>query len=169
ICVKVKREKQRSQWIEGLEKQSQSDNTEFTGNLDLMKQLFVQGNAETRLESIGYRVGIVMVEKIAKDLPRFNTELDKMKFLCKEFWTIAFGKQVDNLRTNHQGVYVVQDNHFFVLLSFAEGKQYCEQAAVYLAVPSGIIRGALANMGIKSLVTATVETLPAVKFHIHMQ
>uniref|UniRef100_A0A914RW67 Uncharacterized protein n=1 Tax=Parascaris equorum TaxID=6256 RepID=A0A914RW67_PAREQ len=25
-----------------------------------------------------------------------------MKFLCKEFWTAAFGKQVDNLRTNHQ-------------------------------------------------------------------
>lgn len=164
-----------------------------------------------------------------------------MKFLCKEFWTAAFGRQVDNLRTNHQvmllplciyncfrifrkmgfpvriwscikiemfrlvsaclfttffqGVYVIQDNKFFILANFAEGKQYVEVSAIYLAFPCGVIRsfsfqflrkllfqmfyfkslfcfvcrGALYNLGITSLVTSSMEILPAVKFHVHMQ
>ena len=30
-------------------------------------------------------------------------EIDQvMKFLCKDMWVNCFGKQVDNLRTNHQ-------------------------------------------------------------------
>jgi hypothetical protein len=28
--------------------------------------------------------------------------------VCKDFWTCVFKKQIDNLRTNHQGVYVLQ-------------------------------------------------------------
>ncbi|EJW81291.1 trafficking protein particle complex subunit 6B [Wuchereria bancrofti] len=137
--------------------------------LKSVKQLFIQGNAETRLEALGYRIGFVLVEKIAKDLPRLITELERMKFLCKEFWTAVFGRQVDNLRTNHQGIYVVQDNKFFILTSFPEGKQYVEESAIYLAFPCGIIRGALYNLGITSLVTSSVENVPAVKFHVHMQ
>jgi hypothetical protein len=38
-----------------------------------------------------------------------------MKFICKDFWTGVFRKQIDNLRTNHQGVYVLQDNCFRLL------------------------------------------------------
>jgi hypothetical protein len=59
-------------------------------------------NAESKLETIGYRVGYALVERIAKELPRFTTELDCVKFICKEFWSAVFRKQVDNLRTNHQ-------------------------------------------------------------------
>uniref|UniRef100_A0A915DDF6 Uncharacterized protein n=1 Tax=Ditylenchus dipsaci TaxID=166011 RepID=A0A915DDF6_9BILA len=55
-------------------------------------QIFAHGNADTRLESIGYRVGYVLVERIAKDVPRLTSELETMKFICKEFWTTAFGK-----------------------------------------------------------------------------
>ncbi|VDD91925.1 unnamed protein product [Enterobius vermicularis] len=142
------RSKQREEWLGAVQEQSQLDTLAFGDQLEVAKQVFVQcpvnfklqGNAETRLENIGYRVGLILVEKIAKDLPRFNSELDKMKFLCKEFWTVSFGKQVDNLRTNHQGVYVVQDNRFFALISFAEGKQYADKASIYLALPCGIIR-----------------------------
>lgn len=25
-----------------------------------------------------------------------------MKFICKEFWNVAFRKPIDNLRTNHK-------------------------------------------------------------------
>lgn len=97
---------------------------------------------------------------------RLVTELEKMKFLCKEFWSAIFGRQVDNLRTNHQvlltnflsveiyrfecfllvyhvffqGIYIVQDNKFFVLANFVEGKQHVKESAIYLAVPCGIIR-----------------------------
>lgn len=165
----LEQEKETKKWEDELKLQPQVDITTLAEQVDLVKQVFMQGNAETRLEAIGYRVGFALVEKLAKDLPRLNSELDKMKFLCKEFWTAAFGKQVDNLRTNHQGVYVVQDNKFFAVANFAEGKQYLEQSSIYLALPCGIVRGALTNLNITSLVTSTVESLPAVKFHIRVQ
>ncbi|VDN07669.1 unnamed protein product [Thelazia callipaeda] len=145
------------------------DDQVLNKQLSLVKQVFIQGNAETRLEAMGYRVGFVLVEKIAKDIPRMNGELERMKFLCKEFWTAAFGKQIDNLRTNHQGVYVMQDNEFFIFSDFEAGKQYVETSAIYLALPCGIVRGALYNLGINCVVTSSVENLPVVKFHVHMQ
>lgn len=38
--------------------------------------------------------------------------LELVKFICKDVWISLFDKQVDNLRTNHRGVYVVSDNAF---------------------------------------------------------
>uniref|UniRef100_A0A915PUS4 Uncharacterized protein n=1 Tax=Setaria digitata TaxID=48799 RepID=A0A915PUS4_9BILA len=154
----VEQNEKRKRWIEKMRDNPQLEDSLLDEQLKSVKEVFIQGNAETRLEALGYRVGFVLVEKIARDLPRMITELEKMKFLCKEFWTAAFGKQVDNLRTNHQ-----------VALHMIEGKQYVEESAVYLAFPCGIVRGALYNLGITSLVTSSVETLPAVKFHVHMQ
>lgn len=165
----VERTDKRKIWIEQMRSNPQMEISLLDEQLKSVKQLFIQGNAETRLEALGYRVGFVLVEKIAKDLPRLITELERMKFLCKEFWTAVFGRQVDNLRTNHQGIYVVQDNKFFILTSFPEGKQYVEESAIYLAFSCGIVRGALYNLGITSLVTSSVENVPAVKFHVHMQ
>lgn len=40
--------------------------------------------------------------RLTKDTVRFKDELDIMKFICKDFWTCVFKKQIDNLRTNHQ-------------------------------------------------------------------
>lgn len=51
-----------------------------------------------------------------------------MKAICKDFWNAVFKKQVDNLRTNHQGVYVLQDNKFRFLMSMSSNRQYLEQA-----------------------------------------
>lgn len=28
--------------------------------------------------------------------------LDVIKFICKDLWTVAFRKQIDNLKTNHR-------------------------------------------------------------------
>lgn len=39
---------------------------------------------------------------MTRDSPSFKDELDIMKFICKDFWTKVFRRQVDNLRTNHQ-------------------------------------------------------------------
>uniref|UniRef100_A0A914CST0 Trafficking protein particle complex subunit 6B n=1 Tax=Acrobeloides nanus TaxID=290746 RepID=A0A914CST0_9BILA len=134
----------------------------------VIHHIFAQGNTETRLEAMGYRVGYALVEKIAKEMPRLVSELEIMKFICKEFWTNTFGKQVDNLRTNHQGIYVIQDNKFFTVASFSEGTQYIEEAAIYLSLPAGILRGALANLGISCIVIASTEKLPAVKFNVNL-
>lgn len=51
-----------------------------------------------------------------------------MKFICTDFWMSIFKKQIDNLRTNHQGVYVLQDDAFRFLTRISEGTQYLEHA-----------------------------------------
>ncbi|NWX30835.1 TPC6B protein, partial [Notiomystis cincta] len=117
----------------------------------------------TKLESMGFRVGQGLIERFTKDTARFKDELDIMKFICKDFWTTVFKKQIDNLRTNHQGIYVLQDNKFRLLTQMSAGKQYLEHAPKYLAFTCGLIRGGLSNLGIKSIVTAEVSSMPACK------
>ncbi|XP_076874820.1 trafficking protein particle complex subunit 6b isoform X3 [Brachyhypopomus gauderio] len=107
--------------------------------------------------------------RFTKDTARFKDELDVMKFICKDFWTCVFKKQIDNLRTNHQGIYVLQDNKFRLLTQLSAGKQYLENAPKYLAFPCGLVRGALSNLGVKSIVTAEVSVMPACKFQVMIQ
>ena len=40
--------------------------------------------------------------RFTKDSGRFKDELEIMKYICKDFWTAVYKKQIDNLRTNHQ-------------------------------------------------------------------
>ncbi len=40
--------------------------------------------------------------RFSRDRPRFTDNLDVIKFLCKDLWTILFKKQIDNLKTNHR-------------------------------------------------------------------
>lgn len=47
-----------------------------------------------------------------------------MKFICKNFWEQIFKKQIDNLKTNHQGIYVLTDNRFKFLTQMSESKQF---------------------------------------------
>uniref|UniRef100_A0A4W5MTG5 Trafficking protein particle complex subunit 6B n=1 Tax=Hucho hucho TaxID=62062 RepID=A0A4W5MTG5_9TELE len=86
------------------------------------------GRCITKLENMGFRVGQGLIERFTKDTARFKDELDVMKFICKDFWTSVFKKQIDNLRTNHQGIYVLQDNKFRLLTQLSAGKQYLEHA-----------------------------------------
>ncbi|KAF2733513.1 transport protein particle component [Polyplosphaeria fusca] len=65
-----------------------------------------------RLETLGYRVGLGVAERFSRDKPRPTTPLDIIKFLCKDLWTLLFRKQIDNLKTNHRGIYVLTDNTF---------------------------------------------------------
>lgn len=55
-----------------------------------------------RLEGLGYRVGLGLVERFSRERPRFEDPLDVIKFLCKDLWMIVWRKQVDNLKTNHR-------------------------------------------------------------------
>lgn len=34
--------------------------------------------------------------------PRFSDHLEAIKFICKDFWSEVFKKQIDNLKTNHR-------------------------------------------------------------------
>ncbi|KAF1971879.1 transport protein particle component [Bimuria novae-zelandiae CBS 107.79] len=65
-----------------------------------------------RLEALGYRVGLGVVERVSRTHPRPTSPLATIKFLCKDLWTLLFRKQIDNLKTNHRGIYVLTDNTF---------------------------------------------------------
>ncbi|KAJ7990359.1 hypothetical protein DPEC_G00299480 [Dallia pectoralis] len=121
------------------------------------------------LESMGFRVGQGLIERFTKDSPSFKEDLDVMKFICKDFWINVFRKQIDNLRTNHQGTYVLQDNKFSLLTQLSSGKQYLEEAPKYLAYSCGLVRGALSNLGMDCVVTAEVSLMPSCKFQVVIQ
>ncbi|RAK96428.1 uncharacterized protein BO80DRAFT_458967 [Aspergillus ibericus CBS 121593] len=122
-----------------------------------------------RLESLGYRVGQGLAERrFSRDRPRFADNLDIIKFLCKDLWTILFKKQVDNLKTNHRGVYVLTDNSFrpFARMSTSVRGEAVSMAQAYLWFPCGVIRGALSNLGITTTVQAESAELPGATFQI---
>ncbi|KAK1832276.1 E3 SUMO-protein ligase pli1 [Podospora conica] len=121
-----------------------------------------------RLERLGYRVGQGLVERFSRDRPRFNDTLDVIKFLCKDLWQLVFRKQVDNLKTNHRGVYVLTDNAFrpFARMSTETGGQAVARAQPFLYFPCGVVRGALAAMGINATVQAETSELPSAVFQI---
>lgn len=99
----------------------------------------------------------------------FLDELDTVKFLCTDFWSALFKKQIDNLRTNHQGVYVLQDNSFRFLKQMSNSPQYLDIAPKYVVFSCGLLRGSLANLGITAIVTAEIASMPSCKFHIQVK
>ncbi|KAI0554211.1 BET3 family protein [Xylaria curta] len=121
-----------------------------------------------RLEGLGYRVGLGLVERFSRDRPRFTDTLDAIKFVCKDLWMLVFKKQVDNLKTNHRGVYVLTDHAFRPLsrMSTDAGGQALARAQPFLWFPCGILRGALAAMGISATVQAETSELPSAVFQI---
>ncbi|KAI1460723.1 transport protein particle component [Annulohypoxylon moriforme] len=121
-----------------------------------------------RLDGLGYRVGLGLVERFSRDRPRFNDTLDAIKFVCKDLWMLVFKKQVDNLKTNHRGVYVLTDNAFRPLsrMSADAGGQAVVRAQPFLWFPCGVVRGALAAMGIAATVQAESSELPGAVFQI---
>lgn len=81
-----------------------------------------------KIERIGFTIGQRIIEMyfkvgfdsflttdrlLHKNLNiRITEQLEAFKFICKEFWTYVFKRQVDNLKTNHRGVYVMQVQDF---------------------------------------------------------
>ncbi|KAK3023681.1 hypothetical protein RJ639_043562 [Escallonia herrerae] len=137
--------------------------------------------AARRIEAIGYQVGHQLSERYTMERPRFSDHLEAIKFICKDFWSELFKKQIDNLKTNHRGTFVLQDNRFRWLShisidpspensgstqdpsAVAENKA-AEAASMHLYFPCGIIRGALSNLGIPCAVSADISNLPACEF-----
>ncbi|KAI9335935.1 BET3 family protein [Obelidium mucronatum] len=121
-----------------------------------------------KLESLGFRVGLGLAEKATRDRPRFSDNLDIVKFICKDFWLTVFNKQIDNLKTNHRGVYVLTDNNFkwFQRMAGASAAETAQLAFPHAAFPCGLIRGALSSLGVSSVVLAEVSALPQCTFQI---
>ncbi|KAJ6353969.1 hypothetical protein OIU76_002905 [Salix suchowensis] len=132
--------------------------------------------AARRIEAIGYQVGHQLSERYTVERPRFTDHLEAIKFICKDFWTELFKKPIDNLKTNHRGTFVLQDNKFPWLSrmsgdgqSVENGMQDPESKAaqamnMYLYFPCGIIRGALSTLGIPCAVSADISSHPACEY-----
>lgn len=85
------------------------------------------------------------------------TTLDILKFVCKDFWIAIWEKQVDGLRTNHRGVYVLTDNAFkpLINMSTAQGSLALSKAIkLHLPHSVGLLKGALSRMGVSASVVA---------------
>lgn len=55
------------------------------------------------IEQIAFDMGQRIMEKLLIIQRVFLVDtLDIFKFLCKDFWTLIFQKQIDNLKTNHK-------------------------------------------------------------------
>lgn len=71
------------------------------------------------VEKLGFQVGQRLIERtLLNETRRFSEQLDSIKFLCKEYWSSLFGKGIDNLKTNHREVYVLQDQNFHWISRF---------------------------------------------------
>ena len=46
------------------------------------------------MSAAGFRVGRQLVERYTWDRPRIASDLDVIKFICKDFWAEVFRKQV---------------------------------------------------------------------------
>ncbi|SCZ89189.1 BZ3500_MvSof-1268-A1-R1_Chr1-1g01017 [Microbotryum saponariae] len=143
----------------------------------------------SRLDKMGFKVGWAMAEKLARDRPRFPSTpattsttnpvgastlslapipdpLEAVKFICKDLWIALYDKQIDNLRTNHRGVYVLHDNGLKPLLRLSgnagpgQAHEVNRRVKFFLAFPNGIIRGALSNLGVPCAVSAESAGIP---------
>ena len=48
----------------------------------------------TKMERLGYQIGIKYIEKVVSSLKVGSTHLDIIKFMCKEFYEVIFQKKV---------------------------------------------------------------------------
>ena len=91
-------------------------------DLDLLSSLAPPASPHLRSHPHpGYRIGRALAERasLRRDGLRHPTTLDAVKHACKEIWAMAFGKQVDALRTNHRGTFVLRDAAFRRLASLS--------------------------------------------------
>lgn len=76
------------------------------------------------------------------------------KFICKDLWSTVWDKQIDNLRTNHRGVFVLQDSAFRPLETLRAPGDTDRYASLQVAFATGILQGALSSLGINANTSA---------------
>lgn len=70
------------------------------------------GVERDRVDMLQDRGSDVWGYRFSAGRPRPQTPLDSIKFVCKDLWPLLFRKQIDNLKTNHRGVFVLTDQRF---------------------------------------------------------
>ncbi|WVQ81878.1 hypothetical protein IAT38_004005 [Cryptococcus sp. DSM 104549] len=129
----------------------------------------VEEELARRVERMGLMVGGHIAEKLTLARPPLASHLDIIKFICKDLFLYIYSKQIDNLRTNHRGIFVLQSHSFppLVPLSSHRGPSSdMETAKTHLLFPQAIIQGALVRLGMNAVVTAESAGLPQCTFQI---
>lgn len=100
---------------------------------------------------------------------------------CRASLTVPrWSMQVDNLRTNHRGTFVLKDAAFRWLSKMSVdppppgvppgvSPPVGELARDYLVLPCALIRGALVHLGVEATVSADASNLPACDFTINIK
>lgn len=146
-----------------------------TGDVQILNDdLLHSEDVSYKVEQYGYSIGLRLAEvliykdsqnEILKDLELLNI----MKFICRDVWKVLYQKQMDNLRTNHRGTFVLVDNSFKMFQRFDSPMGYQDtlsKSKPYLWIPCGVIRGVLKSFGVDSLVTPEITKFPSVSFNI---
>lgn len=149
---------------------------DFPGTINIFESsLLNSDDATIRVEKCGYNLGLRLAEVLMyKSSVTVNSRivdiLDIMKFVCRDVWRCLYGKQMDSLRTNHRGTFVLVVNDYSLILKMCSSKGPADtlrKAECYLWFPCGIIRGILASFGVEGNVFAEITQFPAVTFNIH--
>ncbi len=118
----------------------------------------------------GYDIGYRYAELLVRDKPIGTEELDVIKFICKDVWFELFRKNIDKLQMNRKGMFVLSDTNFRWVSRYASNDPAtCEAAERLLHFPCGLLRGLLANLGYRTLVTVDFTELPACTFNIKIK
>ena len=98
----------------------------------------------TRLRA-GFVAGQQLLDKLFPDVERRKQvgrdHLECLKYLCKEVWQNAFGKMIDNLKTNRKETFVMIDADFSWIKMFGEdarNQEITQIVILYLAFPPSI-------------------------------
>ena len=126
---------------------------------------------QDKLDRMGFDVGFKLAESVCVHLKFLGLDpLDKIKFVCKDFWLSLFRKKMDKLQTNHRGVFVLTDNSFKWLERHTpDDAASMAEAAKMMRFTCGVMRGALENLGIPAMVTADFSVHPACNFHLKIK
>ena len=109
---------------------------------------------------------------IAASTAMLESSLEVVKFVCKDFWTFVTNKPIDNLKTNHRGVFVLQDNQFKWMNALAPLTQLpadtVEHIKPILSLACGLLRGGLSAMGLDAQVTAEMQYSNQCSFKVEL-
>lgn len=151
------------------------ESQQLAGGVEIFESEYLNsGDVIYKVEQYGFSIGLRLAEiliynnsnnEILKNLELLNI----MKFVCRDVWKLVYGKQMDNLRTNHRGTFVLIDNNFKNFSRFDSPLDFedtINKSKPYLWIPTGIIRGVLKSFGVESLVTPEITKYPSVSFNI---
>lgn len=146
------------------------------------KQDLSPNQVNIKLELLGRTLGNKFNELLAYKLNESFTKsiangdslgginlLDIMKFICKDFWKFLFKKQINNLKTNNRGTFILIDLNFKLFENLnQENINFNNYVNYYLNFINGIISGILSNFGYVCNVVNDIN-FPMVSFNIETQ